>query len=88
VPSLLRHFAENARLLELLWTVLEPATADAGGRALGIGRRARELAHGLPYPVAVLEGEPERSVVAKFPDAMARMLVLGELLSAALVGAE
>jgi hypothetical protein len=88
VPSLLRHFADNARLLELLWTVLEPATADAGGRALGITRRARELAHGLPYPVAVLEGEPERSVVAKFPDAMARMLVLGELLSAALVGAE
>jgi hypothetical protein len=87
VPSLLRHFAEDPRLLELLWTVLEPATAEADDRAAGLVRRACGLAHGLPHPVAVLEDEPARSVVAKFPDAMARMLVLGELLTAALAEA-
>ena len=87
VPSLLRHFADDARLLELLWVVLEPATAEADGRAAGLVRRARDLANGLPYPVAVLEDEPAQSVVAKFPDAMARMLVLGELLTAALAEA-
>jgi hypothetical protein len=88
VPSLLRHFAGDARLLELLWTVLEPATPEIRGRSRRIVRRAREQAGGLPCPVGRLESEPERTVVAQFPDAMARMLVVGELLSAALAEAE
>jgi hypothetical protein len=88
VPSLLRHFADDPRLLELLWTVLEPATADADARAAGLVRRARDLAQGLPCPVAELADEPPRAMVASFPGAMARMLVLGELLSAALAEAE
>ena len=88
VPSFLRHFAHNARLLALLWTLLEPATAEAIGRAGAIASRARGLAQGLPCPVAALEDGPERAVVAQFSDAMPRMLVLGELLSAALAEAE
>ena len=88
VPSLLRHFAGNACLLALLWTVLRPATAEAARRAARIARRARELARALPYPVAALDDDRERASVGKFSDAMACMLVLGEMLSAALAEAE
>ena len=87
VPSLLRHFAGNPCLLALVWAVLRLPTAEATHRAERVARRARELARALPYPVAALDDAAERAVVVKFSDAMARMLGLGEMLSAALAEA-
>lgn len=87
VPSLLRHFAGNACLLALMWAALEPATADAAEGAERVARRARELARVLPYPVTALGDPSERAVAARFSRAMARMLLLGEMLSAALATA-
>jgi hypothetical protein len=88
LPSLLRHFAHDHRLLVLLWSVIEPATAESSRRAAVIGSRARELAQGLPRRVTPLEEGPDRTIVAQFTGAIPRMLVLGELLSAALAEAD
>ena len=87
MPSLLRHFAGNPCLLALLWTALEPAIGDAARRADPIARHARELAHTLPRRVAALPDGSEGEVVETFAGAMARMLVLGEMISAAFVKA-
>lgn len=84
VPSLLRHFAGNACLLALVWTALRPAAAETARRATAVARRARELAPALPYPVTALDDEEARAVAARFADAMTRMLVLGEMMYAAL----
>jgi hypothetical protein len=85
VPSLLRHFAGDARLLALLWAALRPAVREVGPAAETIEGRARELAVDLPYRVAPVA--EARGTVREFAGAMARMLVVGELLSAALAEA-
>jgi hypothetical protein len=86
VPSLLRHFAHDSCLLALLWTAARPAVARGGvsARAGAVARRARALARGLPYPVAPLAEEEVRTITRRFTGAMSIMLVLGEVLRAAL----
>jgi hypothetical protein len=84
VPSLLRHFAGNGCLLALLWTVLRPALPASAPRATGIARSARAAAHSLPHQVEAIECESERAVLVAFSDAIARTLLVGEMLSAAL----
>lgn len=86
VPSLLRHFAHDPRLLALLWTAARPAV-EGGGVSAGarlVTRRARLLARGLPCPVAPLVEDDVRTIARRFTHAMSTMLVLGEVLRAAL----
>lgn len=87
VPTLLRHFAGNGCLLALVWTALRPAAAAPARSGAAIVTLARELASALPYPVAALGDAEARAVAARFADAMARMLLLGQMLSAALAEA-
>jgi hypothetical protein len=87
VPSLLRHFAGEPCMLALVWTALRPATAEVARRGEDVAIRARALAQALPHPVPALQGEGERAVAARFSRAIARTLVLGEGLSAALAEA-
>jgi hypothetical protein len=89
VPSLLRHFAHDPRLLALLWTAARPAVEGGrvSARARLVARRACILARGLPYPVAPLVEDEGRAIARRFTDAMSTMLVLGEVLRAALAEA-
>jgi hypothetical protein len=87
VPSLLRHFAGEPCVLALVWTALRPATAEVARRGEDVAIRARAVAHALPHPVPALQDEGDRAVAARFSQATARMLVFGEVLSAALAEA-
>jgi hypothetical protein len=88
VPSLFRHFAGDERQLALVWSVVEPALGAALERAARVADRARALAAGLPHPVPALRDEAGREVARRFSVATSRMLVVGELLAAALAEAE
>ena len=83
VPSLLRHFAHDARLLDLLGTALRPTVAEIPMRAEAVLGSARALAAGLPYPTARVTDEA-RTLAGRFTGAMSRMLVAGEMLRAAM----
>jgi hypothetical protein len=83
VPSLLRHFAQDLRLLERLGTALRPAVAEIPMRAERVMDSARALAAGLPYPVAAVTDEAARTLARRFSGAMSRMLVAGEILRTA-----
>jgi hypothetical protein len=87
VPSLLRHFAGDACALALVWIVLRPAAAEIARRGEQVASRARALTTMLPHPVMALQDAGDRVVAERFSEATARMLVLGEVLSAALVEA-
>lgn len=89
VPTLLRHFAAEPCLLALLWTVLAPAVVGGyvTARAEVVAARARTLAAKMPYPIAPLEDARVRDVAQRFVPTMSRMLVLGEMLKAALAEA-
>jgi hypothetical protein len=84
VPSLLRHFAGDADVLAIVWTALRPSAGEIARRGERVASRARTLAPRLPHPVPALQDKGERAVVRRFAEATARMLVLGEVLSAAL----
>jgi hypothetical protein len=86
VPGLLRHFAHNACLLALLWTAVRGPMENGSMAALAeaVGSRARERAAELPYPVRPLADEGARAVLERFAGAMARMIVVGAMLRAAL----
>ena len=84
VPSLFRHFATDGCVLALAWTVLRPAIPEAVRLGEVVAGRARTLAPALPHPVGALQDEGERAVASTFAQATARMLVVGEILSAAL----
>jgi hypothetical protein len=88
VPSLLRHFAGDVRTLALVWTALRPYTAELSRRGEQIAMRARARARSLPYPVSPLHDPAGRVAARRFSAATARMLVLGEVLAAALAEAE
>ena len=83
VPSLLRHFAHDARLLDLLGTALRQPVAEIPVRAEAVMDSARALAAGLPYPTAAVADEAARTLARRFTGAMSRMLVVGEILRAA-----
>ena len=83
VPSLLRHFANDARLLGLLGTALRQPVAEIPVRAEAVMDSARALAAGLPYPTAAVADEAARTLARRFTGAMSRMLVVGEILRAA-----
>ena len=84
VPSLLRHFADDAPLLALLWTTLQPAEAALETRRLAAAAEARDLAGRLPFPVARLEHPALRETAGRFVVAMSAMLAAGEGIRAVL----
>src|SRR5260370_14605649 len=83
VPSLLRHFAHEPTLLELLWTALRPAAGGVGAEAAALRERARAQARELPYRVERADTDT-RAIARRFAGAMSAMLVTGELLRLAL----
>jgi hypothetical protein len=87
VPSLLRHFATDPPLLELLWTALRPATVALAACRDAVGAKARELAAGLPHPVTPLERPSDREIAARFVVATSTLLVTGEAVRGAITAA-
>jgi hypothetical protein len=88
VPSLLRHFADDAPLLALFWTVLRPAIEEElPARREALSVEGRSLAASLPNPVPALEDRGVRDVVGRFAPAIPALLFTGEALRAALVEA-
>jgi hypothetical protein len=88
VPSLFRHFAADERQLILVSGVVEPALGAVLERAARVADGARVLAADLPHRVPALRDDVGREVARRFSEATSRMLVVGELLAAALARAE
>lgn len=84
VPSLLRHFADDAPLLALLWTALRPAASVLESQRVAVAAEARDLAARLPSPVSRLDDPALRATAERFVVAMSAMLVAGEGIRAAL----
>jgi hypothetical protein len=87
IPSLLRHFAADPCALALVWTALRPSADEIACRGADLARRARSLVSALPHRVTALHDDGDRAAARRFMDATARMLVVGEALSAAVVEA-
>jgi hypothetical protein len=87
VPSLLRHFASKPAALALMWVAALPALGKGiEKQALATSERARSLAKRLPYPIDRASDATTRSAVVRFSDAVATMIVAGDLLNATLSG--
>jgi hypothetical protein len=84
VPSLLRHFAHDARLLAAVRDTLLANASERAARRAALEDRARRRAAGLPHPVEPLRDADLREVAARFVDATSALLVAGETIRAAL----
>jgi hypothetical protein len=88
VPSLLRHFADDAPLLALLWTAVRPWAAALEAQRLAVAAEARRIAGSLPYPVSRVEDPVLRGTARRFAVAMSTMLIAGESFRVALTSRE
>lgn len=82
VPSLLRHLTQPPALLALLWTALRAPLRSLDADPLR--RRAAAAAARAPEPVAPVEDAGTRDVLGRFAEAIARMLLVGAAIGAAL----
>lgn len=82
IPSLFRYFAHDQDLLGALWHSIGPAVESDHfrGAVSAVQERARDLAEGLPYPVAQSDDRGTREIVTRFMTAIPGMIVTTKLL--------
>jgi len=88
VPSLLRHFAHDARVLVAVRDVLRVQGDELASRGRAVAAQARRLVAGLPAAVEPLDDEELRQVAARFVAATSSLLVAGETIRSALTPKE
>jgi hypothetical protein len=83
IPSLLRYFAPDERLLGALWAALEPIlTAETYARSIvAMQRRADEASRALPYSVARCDDADAHQIVSRFLRAIPAMAVTAPTLA-------
>ena len=84
VPSLLRHFAHDTRVLAAVRDTLRAQADELGSRGRAVAAQARRLAAGLPAGIEPLDDEDLRHVASRFVVATSALLVAGETISSAL----
>lgn len=86
VPSLFRHFADNAGLLALLFVAVLPVIENGtlADSVAAISRVAPALAQSLPFPVQPVTDESTRALLLRFTDIVPSMMVAGRVLQQAL----
>lgn len=85
IPSLLRCFAHDPGLLELLWSRLQPVV-ESPAFPVAVARiadRAAALSESLPYRVRRLDDEATREIVQRFFRAISAMIIVGSLIEQA-----
>lgn len=88
VPSLLRHFANDARVLVAVRDTLRVQADELGSRGRAVAAQARRLAAGLPAAVEPLADDELRQVASRFVAATSSLLVAGETIRSALTPKE
>ena len=88
IPSLFRHFAQDQRLLEFIWTTIRPYIEDShfSGATAMIGQEARRIASALPYRVRRIEDIESRRIAQRFSRTIPAMIVVGGLVELAIGG--
>lgn len=82
IPSLFRYFAHDQELLGALWHGIGPAVESDRfqGAVAAVKESARDLAEGLPYPVARSDDRGTREIVTRFTTTIPGMIVTTKLL--------
>jgi hypothetical protein len=88
VPSLLRHFACDARVLAAVRDTLRAEVDELASRGRAVAAQARRLAAGLPAGIEPLDDEELRQVASRFVAATSSLLVAGETIRSALTPKE
>jgi hypothetical protein len=88
IPSLFRHFADDQRLLQFVWTTIRPYVEDADFSDVTavIVQEARRIASSLPYRVRRIEDVEGRRIAQRFSQTIAAMIVVGNLVEPAISG--
>lgn len=87
IPSLLRCFAHDERLLTILWEAIRECveSPEFANRASAIEAKARTIATELPYRTTRLEHQETRQLVERFVGTISAMIVVGDLLEAVIL---
>ena len=82
IPSLFRCFAQSEQVLELVWRSIAPVVRGPGFATAvdSILEHARASSGAMPFRVAALDDGETREIVARFCNAIPRMIVGGALL--------
>jgi hypothetical protein len=88
VPSLLRHFAHDARVLAAVRETLRVQAGELASRGRAVAAQARRRAAGLPVGIEPLADEELRQVASRFVAATSSLLVAGETIRSALTPSE